>query len=326
MATLNDTDEWVDVYQLEQTDPVVGGAPNEATGAGMDNIPHLHLAKRDRWLKTRVDQLLGQVVAASQAVAGVVKLNAATNSTSVTEAATPSAVKAAFDLATGRAPSTRAITGGGLVTGGGDLSADRVLTVPVATQAQAETGTDNATAMTPLRVKQAIAQQTATGVVPAGTVILHAGPTAPAGYLKANGAAVSRTTYAALWTAIGGTYGLGDGSTTFNLPDMRGMFPRAWDDGRGVDTGRGLGTFQDSQNQSHQHTGTTSVAGSHVHGSGASYPGGIYSQVADATNNAHPIVTATGAAGDHNHSFTTDASGGTEARPKNIALLACIKF
>jgi microcystin-dependent protein len=59
-------------------------------------------------------------------------------------------------------------------------------------------------------------------LVPVGAVMPFAGSSAPAGWLLADGAAVSRTTYAALFAAIGATYGAGDGSTTFNLPDLRG--------------------------------------------------------------------------------------------------------
>ena len=62
--------------------------------------------------------------------------------------------------------------------------------------------------------------------VAVGTVITSARTTAPSGYLACNGAAVSRSTYAALFAAIGTTYGVGDGSTTFNLPDLRGLFVR----------------------------------------------------------------------------------------------------
>jgi hypothetical protein len=58
---------------------------------------------------------------------------------------------------------------------------------------------------------------------PVGSYICHAGTTAPPGFLACNGAAVSRTTYAALFAVIGTTYGAGDGSTTFNLPDCRGL-------------------------------------------------------------------------------------------------------
>ena len=91
------------------------------------------------------------------------------------------------------------------------------------------------------------------GMVPSGTVLYFAGQTAPAGWLKANGAAVSRTAYAALFAAIGTTYGAGDGRSTFNLPDLRGEFLRGWDDGRGVDAGRVFGSAQAHALQSHQH-------------------------------------------------------------------------
>ena len=91
------------------------------------------------------------------------------------------------------------------------------------------------------------------GMVPSGAVLYFSGRTAPAGWLKANGAAVSRTAYAALFAAIGTTYGAGDGRTTFNLPDLRGEFIRGWDDGRGVDAGRVFGSAQAHALQSHQH-------------------------------------------------------------------------
>lgn len=61
--------------------------------------------------------------------------------------------------------------------------------------------------------------------MPAGAVIPYAGSAAPTGYLMCDGSAVSRTTYAALFTALATTYGIGDGSTTFNLPNMAGRVP-----------------------------------------------------------------------------------------------------
>ncbi|MFC2714728.1 MAG: phage tail protein, partial [Kingella denitrificans] len=91
------------------------------------------------------------------------------------------------------------------------------------------------------------------GIVPSGTVLYFAGQTAPAGWLKANGAAVSRTAYAALFAAIGTTYGLGDGRSTFNLPDLRGEFLRGWDDGRGVDSPRPMGSAQTDAVRQHYH-------------------------------------------------------------------------
>jgi hypothetical protein len=74
----------------------------------------------------------------------------------------------------------------------------------------------------------------------AGMVVALAANTAPDGFLLCNGTAVSRTQYAALFAAIGTTYGAGDGSTTFNLPDMRDAFIR----GAGGSKGAALGTKQ----------------------------------------------------------------------------------
>ena len=138
---------------------------------------------------------------------------------------------------------------------------------------------------------------------PAGTVIQFAGSSAPAGYLKANGNAVSRTTYAALFAAIGTTYGTGDGSTTFNLPDLRGEFVRGLDDGRGVDSGRALGSAQADEFKSHDHgfisAGNPDTFSSTAKVAGISVGGNYLSR-------------------DFNE-------GGTETRPRNIALLYCIK-
>lgn len=86
----------------------------------------------------------------------------------------------------------------------------------IATQAQAEVGTDNAHPMTPLRTAQAINAL----ALPKGTILPFAGGTIPSGFLACNGAAVSRTTYAALFSAIGTAFGEGNGSTTFNLPNV----------------------------------------------------------------------------------------------------------
>ncbi|MGV8597598.1 phage tail protein, partial [Pseudomonas aeruginosa] len=91
-------------------------------------------------------------------------------------------------------------------------------------------------------------------VVGAGAVQLFARSTPPPGWLPANGAWVSRTTYAALFAAIGTTFGAGDGSTTFNLPDLRGEFLRGWDAGRGIDPGRSLGSSQEGALQAHTHS------------------------------------------------------------------------
>jgi microcystin-dependent protein len=66
--------------------------------------------------------------------------------------------------------------------------------------------------------------QPISAIIPPGAVVAYAGPNIPAGWLFCDGSAVSRTTYANLFAAIGGYYGAGDGSTTFNLPNCVGRF------------------------------------------------------------------------------------------------------
>lgn len=116
---------------------------------------------------------------------------------------------------------------------------------------------------------------------------------APEGWLKANGAAVSRTTYAALFAVIGTTFGAGDGATTFNLPDMRGEFLRGWDDGRGVDVGRALGSAQAHMTASHNHTASAASAGGHSHSASSSSAG----------SHTHNISGTAASAGEHTHSI-----------------------
>jgi microcystin-dependent protein len=166
--------------------------------------------------------------------------------------------------------------------------------------------------------------------VPPGVVAYFAGATPPPGYLKANGAAVSRTTYGALFAAIDLRYGLGDGTTTFNLPDLRGYFLRGLDDGRGIDTGRALGSAQDDANKSHTHTGTANSSGNHTHTGSANnlgvQDGQMRANVLERNYSTYSGTDSLNYGGIHTHDLTVDADGGAEARPKNIALMACIKF
>lgn len=88
---------------------------------------------------------------------------------------------------------------------------------------------------------------------PAGKIAPFAGVATPAGWLLCNGAAVSRTTHAALFAVIGTTYGVGDGATTFNVPDLRGEFLQGADLGRGIDPGRLVGSAQGDSLPDHAH-------------------------------------------------------------------------
>jgi phage-related tail fiber protein len=162
-----------------------------------------------------------------------------------------------------------------------------------------------------------------------GEVTHFAMVTPPAGFLKRNGAAVSRTTYAALFARIGTYYGVGDGATTFNLPDSRAHFDRGFDDGRNVDPGRVFGSVQASQNAAHVHTASAAVAGAHTHGIWINLDRGPGTE-GNAVWGDEPWYgsagTTTSSNGDHTHAITIASSGGTEARPLNTAYLACIKY
>ncbi|MBH1699622.1 tail fiber protein, partial [Stenotrophomonas maltophilia] len=96
----------------------------------------------------------------------------------------------------------------------------------------------------------------ASQLLPPGLVAHFPTTTPPEGWLRCNGADVSRTTYAALFAVVGLTFGSASGST-FRLPDLRGEFIRGWDDGRGVDPGRALGSLQQDEIREHSHLSPT---------------------------------------------------------------------
>ena len=105
--------------------------------------------------------------------------------------------------------------------------------------------------------------------VPSGIIMPFAGTTAPSSYLMCFGQAVSRTTYSALFAAIGTTYGSGDGSTTFNLPDLRGRVIAGQDDMGGTSANRLTspinGDTLGAAGGSESHTLTTNEMPSHTH-------------------------------------------------------------
>ena len=138
-------------------------------------------------------------------------------------------------------------------------------------------------------------------LVPIGSIIIWPVPTIPANYLICDGAAISRTTYANLFNTIGTYYGAGNGSTTFNLPNYRGLFLRGNDNGAGTDPSRSLGSYQEMSIQSHSHF--ISVSNETIAGGGSTIPcnrpGGIQ--------------------------INTNSVGGTETRPKNASVHFIIK-
>ena len=164
--------------------------------------------------------------------------------------------------------------------------------------------------------------------IPAGTVQYFANITSPRGYLECNGQSVSATTYPELFTAIGYTYG-GAGAS-FNVPDLRGEFIRGYDNGRGADAGRVIGTGQSPSPVVHDDTaGPGAQDGDFsMDNTCASYcdswPGTLAGGIPSAYWAGSPSVSWT--------VYSGNSTGGSAygmisaARPRNVALMPCIKF
>ena len=178
--------------------------------------------------------------------------------------------------------------------------------------------------------------ETASGL-PAGTIVQWPGATAPANWMIADGSAISRTTYASLFAAIGVQYGVGDGSTTFNLPDLKGRVVAGLDSSQvefntlGELGGVKTHTLTTAEIPSHTHTfsGTTTTDGAHTHTFGANQNGvlthatggGGYS--AGFTNQGAGEMlfyrTMDTGAGTHSHTYSgTTASAGTGGAHNNL--------
>ena len=147
-----------------------------------------------------------------------------------------------------------------------------------------------------------------------GVIRPFAHGTVPASWLECNGAEVSRTTYATLFGKIGTAFGPGNGTTTFNLPDLREKVIKGLDDGRGIDTGRVLGSSQAATVPAHTHTASSATAGAHSH-TGTSDAGGVHNHAADdsaAFNHTHTFSGTTAnhsASHTHTWSATTNSTG-----------------
>jgi len=168
--------------------------------------------------------------------------------------------------------------------------------------------------------------------VPTGSVHLMASTTVPSGYEKCNGQALSRTVYADLFAEIGTAFGAGDGSTTFNVPDLRGEFVRGWDDSRGVDSGRNFATAQSDQNKQHNHSASatstvTDPGHNHVYIDQQAHNEGYRPWKAGDNDcgqrNKNTSNAFTGISVSTSVSVAND--GGNEARPRNIAMMYVIK-
>ena len=200
---------------------------------------------------------------------------------------------------------------------------------------------ETATALSAKADSSAVSTAIAAAQFPIGASLLWNSQTLPSGYLKENGAAVSRTTYAALDAAIYVGDALnataaagyrctnpanpnGSRSTTGThivLPDGRGVGVRGLDDGRGLDSGRTLHSYQPDQNLSHTHTGVTDVRGAHQH----EYQGFNGDLTIGTAPGLEYGSALTGVAGAHDHNLIINASGGSDVRVKTIAKLVIIR-
>ena len=186
-----------------------------------------------------------------------------------------------------------------------------------------------------------------TSIVPVGSVMAFPSTTAPSGWIKLNGASLSRSVYSNLWafaqasgnlvtdtawysTSATGSFSQGDGFTTFRLPDFRGEFVRAWDDSRGIDSGRGIGVWQTGSLIVGDIDGST---GDTLYATGMRIGGGLTGANRfgwDIYRNTEYVDQANFqylAAADENQDISGFSSLNTGVtRPRNIPLLYCIKF
>lgn len=290
---ITENGNWVEeVYQIETSDPVLGG-PDGPANAGITD-----LANRTRFLYTRMVEtgIEGQ---AKEIASGLNNLREpgfyAVTAAAADAAAVPTGEERGHMIITGRDDSA---------DGGASPVAIQMIFIRTGEvyYRQLSGGSwgswiEFATSLTIARLNP----------MPPGSVMAFAGAVAPTGFFLCQGQAVSRADYADLYAVIGDTYGPGDGSTTFNLPDLRGEFIRGFDDGKGVDAGRVLGSAQGDELGSHTHNFDDVRAGTPVE----------FVTTAGSGNEAFPNDAAT---------VATESAGGAETRPRNVAMNYIIRF
>jgi phage-related tail fiber protein len=295
MANLTETATFEpNVYRIDQTDPVLGW---DGTNLNIANLQAKALADRTQWLKARVD--LGARFTGVNAPAITVNNQVVT--------ATPDDLKGGLiRLNTTNGPScnyelpdANTAADGSNVTISHEINGtlQYVSSANYAVRVKAATGQNIVDLMTLSTVNEQVLPPNSFARVfkissslwgmiiiksesdiPPGMISAWAANSAPFGWLECGGQAVSRTTFSRLFANIGTTFGSGNGTTTFNVPDLRGEFIRGWANARSVDTGRVFGSTQ---------ADSAGAAGSGSSGGG---------------------------------------TGSGESRPRNIALMYCIKF
>lgn len=288
MAELPEVNEWPEgIYQLETSDPVLGGPE------GIDNLQAKQLASRTKWLRDQIAKVIDGT----------------------------SAVGKALQLKTAR---TLKFKGAATGSGSYDGSADTEIALTLADLSWNKITTDKPTtlngygiedAYTKPEVESMISQATA---MPVGAIVSFPVNNMPAGFLELDGSVKSIAAYPDLSTYLGTAFNKGnEGAGNFRLPDLRAEFLRGWDHGRGIDAGRAIGSAQ---------LGTLAVFDSNYTG-GASVDivrGSSVEAQADVYREAdYPGVgisfTSTSV------SYSPYPSGGGVTRPRNVAVMWCIK-
>ena len=145
-----------------------------------------------------------------------------------------------------------------------------------------------------------------------GTIVMWSGTSAPSGWLLCDGSAISRTTYSRLFAITSTRFGVGNGSTTFNVPDLRGKFPVGYNSSEAEFNTFGNNSLLRGQKRvtllpgeipAHTHTGTTSADGAHYHIVGAATGTGVTNRIRDIQTNNGPNGYPTSTDGIHTHTL-----------------------
>ena len=310
MATLPESIAFTaGIYQLETTDPVLGGA------GGVANQQATELADRTLWLRDKVNRAVrydSMTDISGNYTVLTSDVNTILNIPDMSNCDIFFPLLAGFTAGLGRPFTIKAGDAGVrpavvITASGSDVINDGRTSGSTYSIRPGQTMVIFPVAGT-WHVISCVDSAPNTRIFP-GTILQSASAVEPDGYLLADGDTVSRSTYAELFVALGSgsVYGVGDGSTTFHLPDYRGYFLRSLNSsGSGVDPSRALGSIQQDDIEAHTHQQYTTTE--------SDFDGG-----------GRP-TSASGGDNTSEGGGSTGSTGGTETRPKNISVNVYIKY
>jgi microcystin-dependent protein len=313
MSTLPTTPSFDLIYQIEETDPVIGGGPDS-----IDNLPHTQLGNRDEWLRARILEAvrtggifpvtgthnitiadIGEVLTIHDPATAIINLPALAGfpkNCPITILVTKTGSDNVSLNCAGADTMSDYLNDSGGVGIYGLIPGTRLVFI--------------ATDTSWLVIFKTAPIATVSGFLPGDIATSASLSLVRAGFFLCDGSLKNRATYAELFAAIGTTYGAGDGVNTFAVPDHRDLFLRTWNGGgSGYDIGRTFGVLQEDELKNHSHT--WSMDGSNDSLSGTGY-----------------VATSNGSSGGGTETNNTYISsiGGVETRPKNISVNTFIKY